>query len=231
VSRGASWQEFAEVDPVYAMLGELGEKKVTTEDNEIDEERLASYIERLVKPDVCSTKQWIEVWAAMNIPVTLPCHSLVVQMIIECGVKSEVGETIGEVLAELVKGHRAKVKAVEDALKTIFEFGCDEKDCIATFLLRIFPKSPTSEWGWSRVGWSWKEWWGIADKIFACLESSAAFECLRSLLSSIETESGTYLPHQQIWDEKRLSIVRAALCKYGSLKEDELAAACDISLS
>jgi len=231
LSRKATWQDFSDSDPLYALLGELGEKKVVNGEGEMDEDRLVEYIERLVQPGVAKPKDWIEVWAAMNIPVTLAMHSLVVSSIIEHGVRSEVGDSIGEVLAELVKGHRAKVKAVEDAVKTVFEFGCDEKDCIARFLLLIFPKSPTSEWGWSRVGWSWKEWWSLAEKIFTCLETSAAFEALRSLLSAMETESGTYLPHQQIWDEKRLATVRAALCKYGGLQEDELAAAVDISLS
>jgi hypothetical protein len=228
---GPSWQRFSDTDPLYALIGELGEKKVVTSGGDLDEERLQEYIERLVQPGVAKPKDWIEVWAAMNIPVEINVHATVVQHIIEIGVSSETGDTISEVLAELVKGHRAKVKAVEQAIATIFECGCDEKDCISKFLLLIFPKSPTSEWGWSRVGWSWKEWWGIAEKILASMESSGAFEALRSLLSAIETESGTYLPHQQIWDEKRLSLVRAALCRYGGLQEDELVAAVDISLS
>lgn len=230
-SRGASWADFTEVDPLYALIGELGDRKVVTSEGTMDEDRLQEYVERLTQPGVAKPKDWIEVWAAMNIPVTLPVHSMVVQKIIEVGVMSEVGDTIGEVLAELVKGHRAKVKAVEDAIATVFECGSDEKDCVARFLLLIFPKSPTSDWGWARVGWSWKEWWGIADKIFASLERGGAFEALRSLLSAIETESGTYLPHQQIWDETRLSVVRGALCRYGNLREDELGAAVEVSLS
>lgn len=231
LSRAASWADFQDVDPLYALIGELGDNKVVDSEGKIEEDKLQEYLERLTQPGVAKPKDWIEVWAAMNIPVEIAIHSFVVQKIIEIGVQSEVGDTIGEVLAELVKGHRAKVKAVEDAMTTCFECGCDEKDCLSRFLLLIFPKSPTSEWGWSRVGWSWKEWWGIADKIFACLERGGAFEVLRSLLSAIETESGTYLPHQQIWDEKRLGLVRDALCRYGNLREDELAAAVDISLS
>jgi hypothetical protein len=230
-TRQGSWRDFTDVDPLYALLGELGEKKDVTKDGQIDEERLVEYLERLVVPGVCQTKSWIEVWAAMNIPVEIDTHSCVVRHIIEIGIQSEIGDTIGDVLAELVKGHRAKVKAVEDALCTTFELGCDEKDCLSRFLLLIFPKSPTSEWGWSRIGWSWKEWWAISDKVLSSLEQSSAFEVLRSILTSIETDSGTYLPHQQIWDEKRLATVRAALCRYGRLKEDELDAVVNISLS
>lgn len=230
-SRGASWQDFSEVDPLYALLGELGDKKVVTADGELIEDILEGYIERLVKPGVAQPKDWIEVWAAMNIPVEINAHAEVVQRIIEIGVRSEVGDMIGEVLAELVKGHRAKVKAVEQAMMTIFECGCDEKDCLSRFLLLLFPTSPTTQWGWSRVGWNWDQWWKLTQQIFSVLETGSAFEALRALLSSIETESGTYLPHQQIWDEKRLGLVRAALCDFGSLQEDELAAAVDISLS
>lgn len=230
-TRGASWVEFTDVDPLYAMIGELGEKKVVDSEGKILEDRLEEYFLRLTQPGVAEPKDWIVVWAAMDIPVTIEIHSLVVRKIIETVVQSEVGDTVGDILAHLVKGHRAKVKSVEDAITTIFECGCDEKDCIARFLLLIFPKSPTSEWGWSRVGWSWKEWWGIADRICSSLEMSGAFEVLRTLLSAIETDSGTYLPHQQIWDEKRLSIIRGALCRYGNIREDELAAAIDISLS
>jgi hypothetical protein len=229
--RTNSWQDFSEVDPLYALLGELGEKKDVAKDGKIDEERLTEYLERLVMPGVCNGKQWVEVWAAMNIPVEIGPQSLVVRFIIEIGIKSEIGDTVGDILAELVKGHRAKVKAVEDAICTAFELGGDEKDCLARFLLLTFPKSPTSEWGWSRTGWNWQMWWSMADKVFSSLEESSAFEVLRAILSSIETESGTYLPHQQIWDEKRLAIVRAALCQYGRLQEDELDAAVNITLS
>jgi len=54
---------------------------------------------------------------------------------------------------------------------------------------------------------------------------------LCELLRSIESESGAYLPHQQMWDEKRLALVRGALCRLGGMLEDELDAATDIVLS
>jgi len=167
----------------------------------------------------------------MNIPVEIDKQAMVVQRILEIGLVSEVADTMGDVLADLVKGHRAKIKAVEEAITTLFECGSDEQGCLSRFLLLIFPKSPTTEWGWSRVGWSWQQWWSTAEKIFNTLDNSSAFEALRVLLAAFETDSGTYLPHQQIWDEKRLGIIREALCRYGSLKEEELAAAVDVCLS
>merc|ERR1712151_777861 len=85
------------------------------------------------------------------------------------------------------------------------------------FLMLIFPKSPTTEWGWSRVGWNWQQWWGVLDRILTVLSSTGAYDMLCALLRKLEADSGSYLPHQQIWDEKRLTLVREALCKYGGL--------------
>jgi len=211
------------------MLGELGTKKVIDASGMVDEETLNSYLQRLMRPGVTKKhKDWVEVWATMAIPIDK--QDQVVQAILQTGLESEVADTIPEILAELVKGHRVKIKAVEEAISTIFECGSDEQGCLARFLFMIFPKSPTSEWGWSRVGWSWQQWWSLSDRVLSALDASSAFECLRQLLTTIESESGAYLPHQQIWDEKRLSTVRSALCRFGGLAEDELPAAIDITL-
>merc|ERR1712039_1083908 len=155
------------------------------------------YLNRLLRVGIAKNikKDWIEVYAAMNVPIE--AQSQVVQSILELGLRSEVADTVPEILAELVKGHRVKVKAVEEAVQTLFECGHDERGCLSKFLLLIFPKSPTSEWGWSRVGWSWQQWWSSVEHILAALEASCAFDCLNSLLTLIEAESGCYLPDQQ----------------------------------
>mmetsp|Transcript_56539 Transcript_56539/g.148706 ORF Transcript_56539/g.148706 Transcript_56539/m.148706 type:complete len:166 (-) Transcript_56539:39-536(-) len=157
----------------------------------------------------------------MGIPIEK--QNLVVQVILEVGLDSELAENVGDILIELIKGHRTKIKAIEEAVSTLFECGGDQHSCLQRFLIMLFPKSPTSEWGWSRVGWSWQQWWSTAEKILGALEASSAFELLVLLLTAIEVESGAYLPHQQIWDNTRLAKVRAALCKYGGFGEDALA--------
>jgi len=232
LSRTTSWREFEESDPLYATIGELGERKVITPSGTIDSECLESYLQRLMRPGVVEKlKGWVEVWAAMNIPVEPAIQSEVIQAILQVGLASEVADTVPAIVAELIKGHRVKVKAVEEAIQTLFECGTDEQGFLAGLLLLIFPKSPTSEWGWSRVGWNWQQWWITAERVFETLEASSAFDVLCTLLRSLETDSGTYLPHQQIWDEKRLATVRAALCKYGNIVEDDLSSVFDLCLS
>lgn len=231
ISRSNSWREYTDVDPLYALIGELSENKIVTSNGLIDEDCLAGYLNRLMRVGIVKNikKDWIEVYAAMNIPIE--AQAQVVQGIVEAGLRSEVADTVPEILAELVKGHRVKVKAVEEAIQTLFECGHDEKGCLSKFLLLIFPKSPTSEWGWSRVGWSWQQWWGTTERILAALDPSCAYDCLCELLRAVESESGGPLPGQQIWDEKRLGTVRGSLCQYGSFFEDELSAAFDLCLS
>jgi len=231
LTRQDSWAEFSDVDPVYAMIGELQTKQnVISPAGLMDEDVLKGYLQRMfVKGAVQKFKVWHEVWAAMSIPIDM--QKIVVQNIVEVGMESELADTVPDILAELTKGHRCKCKAVEEALSTVFECGADQNSCISRFLLLIFPKSPTSEWGWSRVGWNWQQWWVTADKILTSLDSSSAFDTLCELLKSIETDSGAYLPHQQIWEPTRLEKVRGALCKYGDFMEDELSAAFDMELT
>mmetsp|Transcript_85925 Transcript_85925/g.191212 ORF Transcript_85925/g.191212 Transcript_85925/m.191212 type:complete len:318 (-) Transcript_85925:36-989(-) len=229
-AKGSSWRDFSDVDPLYALLGELTERKVVNAAGVIDEEILLEYIERLTRRGVIEKmKSWVEVWAAMGIPIDNQ-HE-VIKVILQVGLESEVADTIGDVMAELIKGHRVKIKAVEEAIQTLFECGADQENCLSRMLLLIFPKSPTSEWGWARVGWSWQQWWTTADRILATLDATGAFEMLSTLLTALETDSGAYLPHQQIWDEKRLAIVREALCKYGGFAEDELPQRISVCLS
>jgi len=211
-------------------MGELGEHKVVGPGGTLDEDRLLDFVQRLMSPGVVKRpKDWVEVWATMKIPIESQVD--VTKAIVEVGLASEVSDTVPDVLSELVKGHRVKIKAVEEALEMLFECGGDEQGCLSRFLLLVFPKSPTSEWGWSRVGWSWQQWWGTAERVLDTLEASSSFAVLCDLLRAMEAESGTYLPHQQIWDEKRLETIRYALCRYGSVLEDELEAATGLVLS
>jgi len=230
LQRRDSWKEFSDVDPLYALQGEFGTHPVYNEaKNAIDEDRCRGYVERLFVPDVIKkTKEWVEVWATMNIPVDK--QDPVLRIILEVGLESEASETMPDVLSDLLKGHRVKTKMIEEAMTSLFEMGEDHNGCLSRFFFLIFPKSPTSEWGWSRVGWNWAQWWNMYNRILNVMDQAAAFECLRTLLEMIEQESGTYLPHQQIWDEKRLDMVRKALCKYGGFAEDELSCALSVVL-
>merc|ERR1719215_1393995 len=104
------------------------------------------------------------------------------------------------------------------AITTAFEGRDDTNGLLRDMLFNIFPKGPQSEWGWSREGWSWQEWWKIVQKSYDALEVTSAFDELTALLDRIEAEGGKPLAQQTLqWNEKRLSSARALLCKLGNV--------------
>lgn len=224
---GAHWESYKDVDEVYAIMGELSKRKVVLPDETIDVDVLNDYLGRIMKAAVWEERkfsEWCEFWAAMNIPVDRQAE--VLRPLLQAGLESDMPEKMCDTLTELVKGHRCKIKAVEESVAILFECGTDQDACLSKFFFSIFPKSPTSPWGWSRVGWSWQQWWGTVDKILQALDSHGAFELLGQVLTAIETESGEALSKQPIWDALRLGKVRDALCNYGGLDDGSELEAC-----
>jgi len=173
-------------------------------------------------------KQWIEMWAAMNIPIEN--QSLVIEAILRFVIRHKV-EGFGRIFADLIMNHRAKTKAIENGFAEVLQGGRDTQGIIPVIFFVIIPKSPTTNWGWARIGWSWTVWWQFFNNILNSLESSAAFDTLAALLDLVEAESGEPLKQQQMWDVKRLATVRAALCKFGGIdNEADLVACTDATL-
>ncbi|CAE8621370.1 unnamed protein product, partial [Polarella glacialis] len=141
-------------------------------------------------------------------------------------------ESLGSVLGELLKGHRVKTKAVEEAVVSGMAGTEDRYGVLREMLFMVFPKSPHSDWGWSRVGWSWQEWWKILEKTMSTIDSVSAFDELSLLLERIEASGGKPLAQQgQVWSEVRLSKVRALLCKLGGVEdENDLSACLDVTI-
>eukprot|EP00930_Biecheleria_cincta_P018182 TRINITY_DN14251_c0_g3_i1.p1 TRINITY_DN14251_c0_g3~~TRINITY_DN14251_c0_g3_i1.p1 ORF type:complete len:266 (-),score=62.91 TRINITY_DN14251_c0_g3_i1:47-811(-) len=223
----SSWQEFSNTDPLYALFGEVGEDKVMLDDGELKEATLERYLTKLIVDKAAKKpKDWIEVWARMDIPVQW--QAKVLTPIVSFGLQYTPPGGLGCILAELLKGHRVKTKAVEEALQATLGNAARTEGVLVDMLFVIFPKSPHSEWGWSRVGWSWQEWWKMVEKSLSCLEPTSAFDELGLLLDKIEAAGcGKPLSQQtQIWTEPRLAKVRSLLCKFGGLEDEEELLAC-----
>ena len=205
IRKASSWQTFSTTDPLYALMGEVQEKKVVLEDGQVCREGLNRYLQILVLEQAAQKpKDWIEVWAAMNIPVE--SQSRVLSEIISfCLQNAAPVGGLGSVLAELIKGHRVKTKAVEEAVEAAMAGRQDAEGVLRQMLFSIYPKGPDSDWGWSRVGWSWQEWWKICERTMGCLDNLAAFDELGLLLERLESEGGKPLALQSIWSETRLA--------------------------
>merc|ERR1712079_579855 len=127
-------------------------------------------------------------------------------------------ENLGQILSELIKGHRVKTVAVQESVLATMGGSRDKHGILREMAFNIFPKGPHSEWGWSRIGWSWQQWWMIVTNTIGTLEGTSAFDEIVLLLERIEAKGGTKLVKQPlVWNENRLTKAREILCKYGGL--------------
>eukprot|EP00420_Gonyaulax_spinifera_P035297 CAMPEP_0197877398 /NCGR_PEP_ID=MMETSP1439-20131203/6096_1 /TAXON_ID=66791 /ORGANISM="Gonyaulax spinifera, Strain CCMP409" /LENGTH=301 /DNA_ID=CAMNT_0043496737 /DNA_START=89 /DNA_END=994 /DNA_ORIENTATION=- len=225
LKRVESWREFENSDPLYAAIGQMSQNKVMDSSNTLRTDLLEKYLDILMRQKAAKKpKDWVEIWAAMDIPVTH--QAVVLEPILAYGLE-HCPEVMGKILAELLKGHRVKTKALEDAVQGAFKGGFDKYATLREMLFLIFPKGPQSEWGWSRVGWSWQEWWKIVEHVYESVEKSNAFDELAALLNSIEATGGKALAQQSmIWNEQRLTKARTLLCKFGSVEDEKDLMAC-----
>jgi len=225
VPRSDTWKDFAGIDPLYALLGEVSQSKVLGSDGVFHPDRLEKYLGTLILEQAAKKpKDWVEVWAAMDIPVTN--QTIVMTPILAFGLQ-HTPEKMGKIIAELLKGHRIKTKTIEESVVGAYKGQPDPYGVLSELLYIIFPKGPQSEWGWSRVGWSWQEWWKITENCYNSIDKASALDGLGALLDKIEAEGKVPLVKQtMVWNETRLGKVRSALCRYGELEDEGDLVAC-----
>ena len=220
----SSWRDFEKDDPLYALLGQVLEDRVTDDDGQVREATLERYLEVLiVQKAVRKPKDWVEVWAKMQIPIE--SQAAVLTPILRFAIQ-HAPQGFGKELGELLKGHRTKTSAMQEAVRAAYGGSADPPGTLRECLFLVFPKSPTSEWGWARVGWGWQQWWQLAEGLLSSLDGASAFDELSRLLDALEAKSGIALAKQQIWDEKRLGLARSLLCKLGHIQDEADLLAC-----
>lgn len=226
-----SWREFEDDDPFYALIGEVAYDKVFGPDGQVRLATVDRYLRKCFLQNVVKKpEEWVELWASMDIPVDNQAAFFAPLLTFALANKPE---DLGKIIAELLRGHRVKTKAIEESVAIAYKGMKDEHFNLADFLFAIFPRGPTSPWGWSRIGWGWQEWWKLVEGTLSPLEELAAFDSLIQLLERIAQEGKIPLVGQpQLWTEKRLASVRSLLCKFaGFSDEGDLLACVDLDLS
>lgn len=223
-----TWREYEETDPLYALLGQVGSDKVF-KGEEFFPDLMDKYLEKIFGGGVTERpKDWVEIWASMDIPVDR--QPLALTPIMKWSLKMKPEET-GMILAELLKGHRTKSNTIVESVIATMKDTTDPCGVLQEFLYTIYPRGAASPWGWSRIGWSWQEWWKIAVTIISALTPSSAFDEMATLLNRIEAVGLVPLARQQIWNGKRLESAREVLLKFSELEsEADLFACIDATL-
>jgi hypothetical protein len=132
------------------------------------------------------------------------------------------------IIAELVKGHKIKMTALEEVLVAfghnldgVLAMNGEAWHVYAYILLHIYPKPSKSGWGWSRVGWTWLGWWKFVEKCVISLEASKALDVLSMLLRLVQEREGVEL--SQAWsDGAKMKQVLSKLSELGACEESEV---------
>lgn len=216
-------------DALYQLVGELTEDPVV-QDGLILEDRLNEVFRRLWDGAARKPKDWVAAWQAMGIPQD--CQNEALQKLLNIAfVQTEDPDKAPLILAELVKGHKVKMRSVEEVfvsfgqnLDGILAINEEAWQVYAKFLVHVFPKAAAAGWGWSRVGWDWKGWWQFCERCIQSLEPSRSFDVIGLVLKLIQDKEGTDIHSNQVWmADDRLAKTLAKLCDLGGCELPEVA--------
>lgn len=210
------------------LLNELDQDPVCR-DGLVLEPRLNDVLGRLWGGVAKRPKDWATAWQAMRIP--LERQAEVLQYFLNMAFAQATDPDLAPlVVAELVKGHKVKMRSVEEVL-VAFGKNLDEILAVndeawhvyAQFLVHVFPKPAQSGWGWSRVGWSWQSWWQFVEKCIQTLEVDRAFDVVSLILRLVQDREGQPLVQLQAWtDGDKLQRVVQKLSELGACDRAEV---------
>eukprot|EP00929_Paragymnodinium_shiwhaense_P009479 TRINITY_DN11365_c0_g1_i3.p1 TRINITY_DN11365_c0_g1~~TRINITY_DN11365_c0_g1_i3.p1 ORF type:complete len:615 (+),score=190.98 TRINITY_DN11365_c0_g1_i3:75-1919(+) len=134
---------------------------------------------------------------------------------------------VGDAVAMLTKGGRIKSKMLEEAwdswaarrlrLEEHLKQPGKVWQVVAHWLTHWFPRPKNASWGWSRIGWSFAEWWKTQERFLKGLDDTRGRGILEGMLELMrEKEDGRPVCQQtQSWTPDRLEKLRVkmrALC-------------------
>jgi len=126
---------------------------------------------------------------------------------------------VANALAWLSKGQRVKLSLVEAAFRKYLRGSLTRCPSvwklISWLLFHWFPRPKDHGWGWSRVGWSWREWWRLTEKVLESLPAGAAFQALRGALEHMEEAEARSTCRQELWTQARLDLLKEKFLHLG----------------
>mmetsp|Transcript_13436 Transcript_13436/g.29375 ORF Transcript_13436/g.29375 Transcript_13436/m.29375 type:complete len:493 (+) Transcript_13436:164-1642(+) len=216
-------------EDLQEFVDQINENPVVV-DGELDETRLMEVLTSLWGNPARKARHFLAIWQAMQIPVPRQATALnkFLNMTLSEG---DVSDRAASIVAELVKGHKVKMRSVEEVLVA---FGNDMPSLIALneqawqlfahFLVHVFPKPSQAGWGWSRVGWSFNSWLKFIEQCTASLEANYVADVMTTILRSIQEKEGSAINEAQPWNEGgKLERYTAKMAELSQMQEDEVA--------
>jgi len=131
------------------------------------------------------------------------------------------------VVVELARTRKVTVPNLEAALKDLARKVEDHVQTndqawhlISYFLVYLFPRSRSFEYGFVFPSWNYPTWWRATEEILQEAHKYRAFDILVLCLQLMQEKSGAVIKELPVWsDPVRASHVRQVLCKWGDMDE------------
>lgn len=209
-ARAAAQAAAAKVDQaLFSIAEEAQTERVVLRGAEIDAENLRWFALSVLRI-ATRASHWIEAWVQLNLPEDRrqEVGRCLVAVLLDLAVSDSLVtmHSAADAVAWLSKAQRLKLTIVEDVLAECWsgaEGRCPQAhQFVSRLLFQWFPRPKDCSWGWSRVGWSWREWWRLVEKVLGQLPPSAAFYALRGALEHMQDAETLPIYEQEAWTQE-----------------------------
>jgi len=203
--------------------GEAAEGEEAAEENAADFAEAMK--ELLQKAESEPATEWIQAWSILGISGNEQ-HTAALTALLEAALQGIAPlELAASLTVELARSKCVEMRSVELSLQAIARrledfIQADESawHLLSHELTLLFPKTPSSTWGFQRQGWNWTTWWNLTEKVLNTADNFRAFDILVMLLQTCQEKSDAVIKKQQAWnDAGRKAKVQKALCTYSEM--------------
>jgi len=167
-------------------------------------------------------------WSSLAIPKPSIPSALTafLQVVMDCGDAQGAASFLQHLLtAKLVQPSALELALTNTAkkLEELTQVNESAWHVHAHVLMKTFPKTTQTPWGYFDKGWTWWMWWQMVDRTLSSADSFRAFDILVLVLQMMQEQSGFVVKEQSTWkDQARIQKVRATLCAWGDMDETAL---------
>jgi len=163
-------------------------------------------------------------WSALGISRQKECGALTALLEAALSGSSSV-EAASSLVIELTRSKKVEMRSVELALQAMAQrleefvvLNDGAWHLHSQVIALLFPKTPSTTWGFQRPGWTWTTWWSLAEKVMSAADRFRAFDVLVMVLQICQEKSEAIIKQQQAWKEGgRAAKVQRVLCTWAEM--------------
>mmetsp|Transcript_42301 Transcript_42301/g.78763 ORF Transcript_42301/g.78763 Transcript_42301/m.78763 type:complete len:531 (-) Transcript_42301:74-1666(-) len=171
------------------------------------------------------TTDWSKAWTGLGVP--REHETEVLSSLFEVAVQKSANDLVPKVVVELARTRKVQIPNLESAMKELaknleklVETNDQAWHLVSYFLVYLFPRTRSSDWGLLFGGWNWQAWWKLTEEVLREAHKYRAFDILVLALQLMQEKSNSVIFKLPVFVEGgRAAQVKQALCSFGDMDE------------